>query len=105
MFGEVMPNGLGSFTIVPKKPVVEVDSNAAAKMLGIHKSTLNDLVNHPEAAKILRWRWISEKRGKRLWDVESLQAYRRATENPEFGCFTADRADHAEKDSTNRRGN
>jgi hypothetical protein len=85
MFGEVMSNGLGGFTVIPKKPVAEVDSNAAAKMLGVSKTTLHSLVDDREAAGILRWRWISEKRGKRLWDVESLRAYREATSNPEFG--------------------
>jgi hypothetical protein len=85
MFGEVMSNGLGGFTVIPKKPVAEVGTKAAARMLGMNKATLNRLVDDPEAAKLLKWRWISEKRGKRLWDVESLRAYREATANPEFG--------------------
>jgi hypothetical protein len=85
MFGEMLSNGLGGFTVIAKKPMVEVDSNAAAKMLGVSKTTLHSLVDDKEAARVLKWRWATEKRGKRLWDVESLQAYRKATENPEFG--------------------
>jgi hypothetical protein len=85
MFGEVISNGLGGYTVIPKKPVAEVDSKAAAKMLGVSMTTLHSLVNDREASKILRWRWISEKRGKRLWDAESLRAYREATTNSEFG--------------------
>lgn len=85
MFGEAVANGLGGFTIIPKKPALEVGTREAAKMLGINRSTLHAMVDHPQASKILRWRWSSEKQGKRLWDVESLQAYRRATEDPEFG--------------------
>jgi hypothetical protein len=86
MFGEVMSNGLGGFTVIPKKPVAEVDTKAAARMLGMNKATLNRLVDDPEAARILKWRWISEKRSKRLWDVDSLLAFRKATMDPEFGA-------------------
>jgi len=71
--------------VIAKKPVAEVDSKTAAKMLGMSRARLNALIHDKVAAEILVWRWATHRRGKRLFAVESLVAYRKASGDPEFG--------------------
>ena len=89
LWADVVPNGNGGFTVVPRKPLREIDSAQAAQILGIHRSSLSHIVNQPRAQEILRWRWSSEKRGKRLFEYESVIEYREATKDPEFGAELA----------------
>lgn len=78
MFAEVLPNGNGGFTIVPKKPVSEISSSQAAKMLQVCRTSLSNIVNQRLGQKHLRWRWTSEKKGKRVFELESVLAYMEA---------------------------
>ena len=41
-------------------------------MLNISRSTLSNILNEPKAYRILRWRWISGKMGKRVFELESV---------------------------------
>ena len=83
----MLPSGDGGFVIKPGKPVGECPSRQAAAILGISRSSLSPLVNQPLAAKIIRWRWTSPRQGKRMFDMGSLQRYREATRDPEFGSL------------------
>jgi hypothetical protein len=78
MFAEVLPNGSGGFTIVPKKPVAEISSAQAARMLQVCRTSLSNIVNQPLGQKHLRWRWTSERKGKRVFELESVLAYKEA---------------------------
>lgn len=89
LFGEARPDGNGKFVFTPRHPVAEITAKQAAKLLSISPQMVNKLVNQPEAAKILVWRWSSERRGKRLFDSASVIAYREATKDPEFGIISA----------------
>jgi hypothetical protein len=77
LFADVFQNGNG-FTIVPRKPTTEIDSNQAATVLGCARSTLNTLINSQKGQKYLRWRWMTERKGKRLFELDSVLAYREA---------------------------
>jgi hypothetical protein len=85
LFADVTANGLGGFTITPRKPVNEITSKQAAKILSVSRANLNYMLDQPQAQRILRWRWLSEKKGKRVFELESVIAYRDATRDPEFG--------------------
>ena len=81
----ILPDGNGRFIVTPSKPRLECSTADAAKILGVHRSSLSNIVNYPLAQKLLKWRWTSEKRGKRIFDLASVVAYKDATEDPEFG--------------------
>jgi hypothetical protein len=85
LFADVIPNGHGGFTVVPKKPSIEISSKQAAKILNMARSSLSNLLNQPKAMEIIKWRWLSEKKGKRVFELESVIAYREATKDSEFG--------------------
>jgi hypothetical protein len=85
LLADFLPNGSGGFIITPKQPTREISSQQTAKMLNVSRSTLSNLLNEPKAYRILRWRWISGKMGKRVFDLESVLQYRKATRDPEFG--------------------
>ncbi|MDB6111408.1 MAG: hypothetical protein JWR69_3158 [Pedosphaera sp.] len=85
LFADVLPNGSGGFVIAPKRPTREISSQQTAKMLNISRSTLSNILNEPKAYRILRWRWISGKMGKRVFELESVLQYRKASRDPEFG--------------------
>lgn len=85
LFADVVSNGNGGFTVTPKKPLMEIEARQVAKILGLSQRQVANIVNHPEGGRILRWRWSSEKQGKRLFEYESVMEYREATKDPEFG--------------------
>jgi hypothetical protein len=85
LFADVLPNGSGGFIIAPRKPTREITSTQAAKMLNLSRSTLGNIVNFSKAHRLLRWRWTSEKMGKRIFELESVLRYREATRDSEFG--------------------
>lgn len=91
LFADVLPNGHGGFTITPRRPSQEITSKQAAKMLNLSRATLSNILNQPEAQRMLRWRWISERKGKRVFELESVIQYREATKDAEFGGAKADR--------------
>jgi hypothetical protein len=76
LFADIVPNGSGGFVITPRKPVQEITSKEAARILGVAHSHMSNIVNMPKAQKILIWRWTSEAHGKRLFDLQSVLAYR-----------------------------
>jgi hypothetical protein len=83
MFADCLPNGQGGFTIVPKKPLQEIGPVETAKLLNVHRSSLSLIVNYPLAQKLLKWRWSSERQGKRIFELDSVLAYREATKDHE----------------------
>lgn len=76
LFADVVPNGSGGFAVIPRKPLQEVTAKEAARILGVAHSHMSNIVNMPKAQKILVWRWSSEAQGKRLFDLQSVLAYR-----------------------------
>lgn len=83
LFADVLPNGQGGFTVRPVKPQQEIRTVDAAKLLGVSRAQMWYLRNQPLGQRILRWRFISEKKGKILWDLDSVLAYKEATRSIE----------------------
>jgi hypothetical protein len=80
LFGEVLPDGTGGFVVKPRKPLPEVTTKEAARILGVSRAQMWYLRNHhPRAMQILRFRFSSERRGRVLWDVDSLHQFRQMT--------------------------
>lgn len=71
----VTPRGDGSFVVTPGRPVMEVSTPEALKILNIRgRSTLYGLRDHPKWGKILKWRFTTPSQKLIVWDVESLHA-------------------------------
>jgi len=83
VMADILPNGDGSFVVKPRKPEGEITTVQAAKILGVCRAQMWYLRNQPLGQRILKWRFISEKRGKILWDAASVVAYREATKSIE----------------------
>lgn len=80
LFADVLPDGAGGFVVKPRKPMVEITTRQAASILGVCRAQMWYLRNcHPQAQRILKWRFTSEKGGKLVWDLESVQQYREMT--------------------------
>lgn len=82
LLADVTRTGDG-YTVKPKKPIAEVSAVEAARILNVHRSQLGNLINYPLGQKLLKWRWTSERKGKRAFDLQSVLEYRRALEDPE----------------------
>lgn len=82
----VLPKGDGSYLVQPGKPAAECDSNEAARILGCSRSSISLMLDNPAAQKLIKWRWVTPKRGKRLFEVASLHTYVKSTRDPEFGA-------------------
>lgn len=61
----------------------------AAKILGVSRASLSNLLVHRRAQQIIKWRWTTERQGKRLFETWSLLEYLQATREPEFGSHGA----------------
>lgn len=85
LFADIVPNGHGGFNVIPRKPVQEISSKEAARIIGISPSHLSNVINMPKAQKILRWRYVSELGRKRLFDLQSVLAYRALLEDEHGG--------------------
>lgn len=85
LFANVVPNGSGGFAIVPQKPTEEIDSRQVGLLLNCARATLSNIVNSTQGQKYLRWRWLTEKQGKRVFELDSVIAYREASKDSEFG--------------------
>jgi hypothetical protein len=83
LFADVLPNGTGGFTLVPKKPCREINSEQAAKILGCSRATINRIIDGVKGQKYLRWRWMTEKKGKRIFELDSVIAYKNAMRDEE----------------------
>jgi len=70
----------------PREEPEEISAGATAKLLGVHRTSLSLIVNYPLAQKLLRWRWSSERQGKRLFERASVLAYKERTKDPEYGA-------------------
>lgn len=79
------PRELGVLPALAVGTEAEVTAMEAASLLGISRSTLNNLLSHSRAGKMIQWRWTSEQKGKRLFNLASIRDFRRATSDPEFG--------------------
>jgi hypothetical protein len=80
--GTVTPRGDGSFVVTPGKPVIEVGTEEALRILNIKgRSTLYDLRNHPKVGPLLKWRFTTPSCKLIVWDLESLHAVRAASKD------------------------
>lgn len=79
----VTSDGAGGYRIVPGKPVHEIPSREVAKLLGMSRGNLSLVVNSPLGQKHLRWRWLTERKGKRVFELASVAAYRDALKDLE----------------------
>lgn len=80
LFADVVKVG-DTFSIIPRKPLHEISSRKAAEMLNVCRGSLSLIVNSELGQKHLRWRWLTEKRGKRVFELDSVIAYREATKD------------------------
>ena len=79
----VIPQGDGSYLVKPGKPIVgeeEIKTTEVMKLLGCSRGQVWYIRNSPLGAKHLRWRFISDKQGKILWNRASVLAYKSALE-------------------------
>lgn len=83
LFATVVPDGAGGYRIHPGKPRREMTTREAAKVLGVARSTMWELRNHPEAGKILKWRFTTPARRRVLFETDSVFAYLRFTQTIE----------------------
>ena len=74
----VVSDGSGGFRVIPNKPKLEIPSVEAARMLNVCRSSMSNIIDRPLGQKHLRWRWLTEGKGKRVFDVDSVIAYREA---------------------------
>lgn len=79
LWADVVPSGNGSFVVVPRRPESEINTRKAAEILGVCRAQMWYLRNQPLGQKLLRWRFISERKGKILWELQSVLAYKEAT--------------------------
>ena len=80
LFADVLPNGSGGLTVVPRKSLPrEVSTEEAAELLGVCRTTMYALRNDPRAMKTLRWRFTTPSKRIVLYELESVLAYREAT--------------------------
>jgi hypothetical protein len=78
LVGDLIPNGNG-YAVVPRKlQPQEISSADAARLLKVCRSSLSTIINTQLGQEHLRWRWISEKKGKRVFELESVVAYKQA---------------------------
>jgi hypothetical protein len=74
----ITSDGLGGYRVTPEKPLQEIPSRKVAEMLTMSRGNLALVVNSPLGQKHLRWRWLTPKRGKRVFELDSVIAYREA---------------------------
>ena len=58
----------------------EIKTTEVMKLLGCSRGQVWYIRNSPLGAKHLRWRFISDKQGKILWNRASVLAYKSALE-------------------------
>jgi len=80
LFEDVVKNG-DTFSVIPRKPLQEIDAAEAAKLLNVCRTSLSLIVDSPLGQKYLRWRWLTDRQGKRVYELDSVIAYREATKN------------------------
>jgi hypothetical protein len=85
LFAEIRPTPEGGYIIKPRKPVREIGTKEALGILNVSRASFWYLLNSPTGQKTLRWRWLSERQGKRLFELDSVLEYLAATRDPEFG--------------------
>lgn len=84
LFADWTPNGNGGFVAVPRKPMEEVSTSQAAKLLGVSRAQMFYLREDPVASKILEWRFTTPGSGpgkKIRWKSASLIAYLEASKS------------------------
>jgi hypothetical protein len=85
LHGTVAADGLGGLRVVPVKSLAEVSSRQAAEILDVCQGSLSLIVDTPLGQKHLRWRWLTEKQGKRVFELDSVRAYQEAKRNRAAG--------------------
>lgn len=80
----ITPRGDGTFIVSPGKPSArEIPTREAARILGVCRAQIWYIRNQTLGRKLLRWRFTSELKGKILWELDSVIAYRDATRSLE----------------------
>src|SRR5688572_27383993 len=72
----VTSDGAGGFRVVPEKPLQEIPAKKVAELLSMSRGNVSLLVNSPLGEKLLRWRWLTPRKGKRVFELDSVIAYR-----------------------------
>lgn len=80
LFADVVKCG-DQFSVIPRKPLHEISSKKAAEILNVCRGSLSLIVNSKLGQKHLRWRWLTEKKGKRVFELDSVIEYREATKD------------------------
>jgi hypothetical protein len=80
LFADVARQGDGRFLVTARKPASEVSTAEAARLLGVCRATMWYIRNTALGQQHLRWRFITSKKGKILWETDSVIAYRAATQ-------------------------
>lgn len=73
--------GDGSYRVVPGRPVAavqEISTGEVARILSCSRAQVWYLRNTSLGAQLLQWRFISPKRGKILWQIDSVLAFKEA---------------------------
>ena len=85
LFADAYPDGSGGFLLKLRPPrslvfqprgkrfVQEISTVDACKVLSVERATIHHLINRdPNGKRIIRWRFTSSQKGKRMFDVASL---------------------------------
>lgn len=90
LIADVIPNGTGQYIVTPRPPKgIQVGADGltqwiptwvASKILGLGRAMMWHIRQETLGTKHLKWRYISAAKGKILWDVESVFAYKAALE-------------------------
>jgi len=75
LFADLLPNGNGGFTVRPRKPLQEIGTIDAARMLGVSRTTLWELRNDEAASKVLKWRFTTPSQRIVKFETASVLAY------------------------------
>ena len=75
LMADVLPSGNGGFVVRPVKPVQEIGTADACKILGVCRATMWALRNDPVAGKILKWRFTTPSQRRVMFDLGSVLAY------------------------------
>jgi len=79
MFADVVADGTGGYRLRPCRPTQEITTREAAAMLSFSPRSMSLVIETPLGQKHLRWRWLTDRKGKRVWDRQSVLEYREAT--------------------------
>lgn len=88
LFADAYRDPSGGYTVKPRAPrslvmtqksgrwIQEIGTIDACRILNVNRATIHTLINKdPDARRLIKWRFTSKGRGKRVFEVGSLLAY------------------------------